>query len=42
MKKNNSLNQFKGVNISNISIPTTQKKVQGFDHTTKSSFTTKI
>lgn len=43
MKKNTSLPQFKGLNITNLSSPSpTNKKIQGFDTTIKSTFANKI
>lgn len=43
MNKNTSLPQFKGLNISNINSPNqTNKKIQGFDTTNKSTFINKI
>jgi hypothetical protein len=41
MKKNTSQPQFNAMNIINISSPKS-KKLEGFDLTTKSSFTQKI
>jgi hypothetical protein len=41
MKKNTSQPQFNAMNIINISSPKS-KKIEGFDLTTKSSFTQKV
>jgi hypothetical protein len=43
MKKNQSLTQFKGLNISNVVLSSpTNKKIQGFDISSKSNFVNKI
>ena len=41
MKKNTSLTQFKQLSINNLTSPT-NKKIQGFDITSKSTFINKV
>jgi hypothetical protein len=41
MKKNTSLPQFKQLNINNLTSPS-NKKIQGFDITSKSTFVSKV